>query len=254
MALTSEENTFPPTLGAPNLSLNFEETSEATSEISCEAPPYLCIYDFDQTLTVVHAYNLVSSKKAQAATDHNNIEHMNDLQFIEKYVSDAEILTWFGDEKRREQLQKHLKFMKDANAECRVLTSNSADVVTKCLKVAGLYKYFKVVVGRENARLRDAKHKKSVLIGYWRRQTGLGYYEVIFVDDDKFQIRNANTDKVCMTVRVDVPRDGVGMNLVHMRSINRFVKKILDLKAQNIPPPDKYEENFSKCLDDRASE
>jgi len=219
----------------PNLGLSLEDTSEPSTDVldPAQSPPFMCVYDFDRTITVTHVHNDILKRKSQHSDgggDDDDSEvfiQMGACDYLKQYISEEEVITWFGSQERRDLLRKHLDKMKNTiGVECRILTLNDCETVQTCLQIANLSEYFTKICGQDTAEFIKLSRKKSALLKRWRRANHLGFDDLIFVDDDPKNIKSVNTDKVCLTVRVgDKEKDAWGMKRVHFRSIESHFKQ-----------------------------
>jgi len=220
-----------------NLGLSLEDTSEPSTDVLDKdlSPVYMCVYDFDQTITITHVYKDIIKRKSQHTEssegdgggdeDSDIFLQMSCVDYMRQHVSEEEVISWFGDEERRKLLHKHLQKMRSLDVELRVLSLNEAEMIKECLKIVDLGKYFSHVVGQDTKVFKQYSRKKNALLKKWSRQNHLTCADMIFVDDDGKNIKSVNAEKTALTVRVVEDKNGWGMKKVHFKSIEaHFVK------------------------------
>jgi len=233
------ENEYSHSNGGLGLSLGFQidEPSESTDILDPrECCDLMCVYDFDQTITVTHVYNTIMDLKS-THTKNNNLDgggdddaddseifiKMNVSDYLKDHITDDEIVGWFGDEERLQRLKKHLDKMRELNVECRILSLNEIKTVQRCLKAAGLRGYFATICGNDDPVFQSLYRKKNELLKKWiRANPNLTYDDVVFADDDAKHIKAVNHDETCLTVRIN---EKAGMNKLHYRSIQAHFEK-----------------------------
>eukprot|EP01084_Bolivina_argentea_P208513 355469_1 len=177
----------------------------------------LVIYDFDQTITSIHLYH--------------ELNYGNDDQETQlAKMSDSKLLQVFGGKQRLERLSQHFSYLKTKNVEIGIISFGYVNVIRKALQRMNLFDlYFKqsVIFGCDSIELNDADGSKAECIENTfkkskTRETNLSENEIIFVDDDQYNIKEAKDSKTCKTVTVN-PRKG--MSDGHMKQIESIINQ-----------------------------
>jgi len=225
--------------GGLGLSLGFQidEPSESTDILDPkESCDLMCVYDFDQTITVTHVYNTIMERKSTHTKNSNSdgggdddaddsevYIKMKGSEYLEKHIKDEEITGWFGDADRLNLLKKHFEKMRELNVECRILSLNEVKTVQRCLQATELSSYFSTICGNDTPVFRSLHRKKNELLKKWiRANPNLTYDDVVFIDDDAKHIKAVNHEETCLTVRINEKK---GMSKVHCRSIQAHFER-----------------------------
>lgn len=181
----------------------------------------LVVYDFDQTITASHLYYELSQS---AISDDSNGQTDALSQ-----MKDKELLSIFGGQDRLEAVDKHFKKLKDNDIELAIISYGYVQVIKDALTRMNLFeKYFKDsrIIGNDSIELQEngVNGNKSECIKrqFQENNQKLKPKQIIFVDDDKYNILEAEGDKeqgkdpICQTLEIS-PRQG--MNNDHMAVI-----------------------------------
>ena len=178
----------------------------------------LVVYDFDQTITTFHLYHELSEDDGEGQVDALAKRQEEDKDFL---------INIFGGKDRLEAIDKHFKILTDNNIELAIISYGYVQVIKNALAAPSikLYKkYFKnsKIIGNDSIELQEYPVNGNKAKCIQRQFQQYSSKEIIFVDDDKYNIQDASENKrdgkdaVCYTVLIE-PRQG--MNNTHMQTI-----------------------------------
>jgi hypothetical protein len=209
----------------------------------------LVVFDFDQTISVIHVFKLLAgwrrSGEKSAQSEIGQIRLIDDLNGDPPFVNDGGF-AWhaLGGKARVDSLGKLFTDLKSQEAELIICTKGLVGAVRKCLMATDLLAPFSEVYGRIGNDYRsesvydlqaskrtatDVERKllgsrsngdwdsKADLIERLKKDRGLADSEVVLVEDDADEIQRARG--VCRTVFV---RDAKGMteaNFAELRAM-----------------------------------
>eukprot|EP01084_Bolivina_argentea_P033879 62649_1 len=175
----------------------------------------LVIYDFDQTITTIHLYHELN-KMSDNSNQETTLTKMSDNRLIDI----------FGGNKRLKRLNEHFNILKSCNVGIAVISFGYVNVIKEALRRMKLYDlYFasSEIIGCDSVELDDADGSKATCIENMfkkNKQNNLNSNQIIFVDDDQYNIQEAKELKTCKTILIH-PRQGMNNN--HMKQIEAMV-------------------------------
>ena len=145
-------------------------------------------------------------------------------------MKDKKLLEIFGGLDRLNAIESHFKLLITNNIELCIMSFGYVNVIRKALKRMKLFDpYFKnsIIIGGDSDELEDVQGSKAQCIVQQFQKNNKKYKQkqIIFVDDDKYNINEAKGDKeeneepVCFTVLIEPRR---GMNNDHMQEIEKL--------------------------------
>lgn len=217
----------------------------------------MVVFDFDQTLSVVHVFKSLAGwgeKAAQgerlmqvprpyASTELGQVRRIGELDAADSRPGNF-ATSAFGGHVRVEQVRQFLRSLKEKDVELVICTKGLIGAVNKCLGDLGLRDFFADVYGNigsdaygassydrqmaetkasdEEARMLGPSSKagwgaKHTLIAQMMRQRGLKKEQVVLVEDDPSEIRRAGP--VCRTLWV---RQREGMQAADFVELGRW--------------------------------
>jgi len=190
----------------------------------------LVVYDFDLTISSQHLYNILGGGR---------------LDELSK-LSDDELSVIFGGKDRITRLNTHLSRVVSI-AHIAVLSHGYTDVIRKALDRMQLFHHFKdaQIIGSDSQELESVHFNKAKVIQNMRKQFNLSSNQVLFVDDDSQNIRNAAG--TCQTLEVTLRK---GMNDEHMEKIEILVGVRNDNNNQDNSDDNEDDVNNVNDIDD----
>ncbi|ETO28060.1 hypothetical protein RFI_09072 [Reticulomyxa filosa] len=136
-------------------------------------------------------------------------------------MSDDLLREVFGGELRVKRLNEHFQRVK-AKATIAIISYGFVLVIEKALERMGLGEYWKnsVIIGSDSQELIRANGRKAKLVEDLRRKYQCTSNQVLFVDDDPMNIRQANLANCCKTLEITSRR---GMTEEQMCEIEKQV-------------------------------
>lgn len=185
------------------------EDENVDKAVTQSATAKVVVYDFDQTITVIHLYHELNGRG------------VDQKQVLSK-MTDKRLKQIFGGKARIEALHRHFGALKANGVELAIISFGFVGVIKAALQRMGLFDaYFaeSVIIGTDSVELDKAKGSKAVCIDNVFKSNGLKSEHIIFVDDDPYNVMDADESGVCRTVSID-PRKG--MNQKHMKRIEEM--------------------------------
>lgn len=216
----------------------------------------LIVFDFDQTLSVVHVFKTLAgwSKDAHfqvprphATTERGQVRRISEISLLEPYKSERGgfATVAFGGEARIDQLRDMLERLQARDVNLVICTKGLVGAVRKCLSDIGLLSFFSEVYGnvgnnygettydQDLARSRPTTRERQFLSapdrGAWKSKdklvfqlasrAGLSRDQAVLVEDDAEEIRRANG--ICRTMWV---KEAAGMTSRHINGLLQLVE------------------------------
>jgi len=180
-----------------NISNYIVPSEEEEEKIPLGDPLRAVVFDFDQTLSVIHYYSELRG--------HDNETQLKSL----KTWSDDAVVQGFGGKERVQLLENLFKDLKEASVEIYILSFGHKEVIIQALKRVNLARYFDknliwgdAEVDKFCSDTGDAcKPKLRMIQKLIRDKHKYSAGEVLFVDDDD---KNLDQSKktVCKTIHV----------------------------------------------------
>eukprot|EP01084_Bolivina_argentea_P056248 102990_1 len=158
-------------------------------------PVKLVVYDFDQTITTIHLYHVLSGMQG----DQNSA-----LQTM----SDRELTKIFGGSKRIQRLNVHFDRLCNAGTTIGIVSYGYVSVIRKALNRMKLDQFSEcVVIGGDSIELEEVNDDKGECI---KKQfySSFDSSSILFVDDDRYNTDAAKQQKICQTLTIE-PRSGM---------------------------------------------
>lgn len=215
----------------------------------------LVVFDFDQTLSVVHVFKALAGwskdssmhvPKPFATTERGQVRRIAELSQVEPFAKRGGFAkAVFGGEARVEQVRQVLRALVARDVQLVICTKGLVGAVRKCLHDLGLLQYFSEVYGntgdnygetsydKELSRSRPSSMERQFLgspdVSAWRSKdkliaqlmshAGLHRDQVVLVEDDPEEIRRASS--VCRTIWV---REASGITIRHCSVLKDMVE------------------------------
>jgi len=213
----------------------------------------LFVFDFDQTLSKFHVFKALAGwgpssgfqiPPPHCSTEAGQLSRMEELSADEFREEGGFAHVAFGGKERVQQLRKGLEELHGTGAELIICTKGLVGTVNKVLFDLDMHKTFAQVYGRltgaYGASSYDKKcaagsadvtqylgtaeqsewHTKDKLIARIMAQRGLQQQQVILVEDDPEEVKNAAG--VCRTLLVKEAR---GVQEEHLRELLRMARE-----------------------------
>jgi len=231
-----------------------KQPAAPAEELSAVGGGKLIVFDFDQTLSVIHVFKTLAGwndrsqalpvPEPHASTEHGQVRRIQELSREPVFKADGFAMAAFGGEKRVQEVRLLLRTLTEQNVELVICTKGFVGVARKCLSDLGLLTFFSEVYGnvgnttyestpydKEVARV-DPTEEETLLLGStyqadWStkdklisqvmRKKSLRHEQVVLVDDDPEEIRRANA--VCRTLWV---KNGTGITNEEASKLHRF--------------------------------
>jgi len=176
---------------------NYILTDDEEEKIELGEPLKAVIFDFDQTISVIHFYS-----------DLNGYNAEKQLGCLNKW-SDERVVKGFGGKERLQLLEGLFKDLKEASVELYILSFGHKEVIIKALERVNLLVYFdkNLIWGEaEVKKFRSdtgeySQAKLRMILKLIREKHMYSPGEVLFVDDDD---KNLDQSKktICKTIHV----------------------------------------------------
>lgn len=187
-------------------------------------PIQVAIFDFDLTLSVEHVFQLLAGGLPPAATTQaGQLARIRELESSPEFQAHGGFaVSMLGGYFRISQLNDMLSTLRKSGVECLVLTKGMVGPVKKMLDQTQLLKYFSGVYGNTgeyygvtdydrtanpgpdsrfiSGQECQTPENKQQFIQQYMYQKGLGYQDVVFIDDTLEEIRSCFG--ICQTVSV----------------------------------------------------
>mmetsp|Transcript_145712 Transcript_145712/g.256962 ORF Transcript_145712/g.256962 Transcript_145712/m.256962 type:complete len:392 (-) Transcript_145712:69-1244(-) len=229
--------------------------TKATGSSSSGEGVRLVVFDFDQTLSVIHVFKALAGwnkdsathvPKPFATTERGQVRRIAELNQSEPFSKRGGFAkAMFGGEARVDQVRQLLRALVARDIQLVICTKGLVGAVRKCLHDLDLLHYFCQVYGnvgdnygettydKELSRARPSSSERQFLgspdVSSWRSKdkliaqlmlhAGLHRDQVVLVEDDPEEIRRANS--VCRTIWV---REASGINIRHCSALRDMVE------------------------------
>lgn len=215
----------------------------------------LVVFDFDQTLTVYHVFKSLAGwdrtcalgvPAPYATTEQGQVRRILELNKSAEFSRDGFATKAFGGESRVAEVRRQLASLQEANIELIVCTKGLIGTTRRILMDLNMIQFFGSVYGNagetygsapydQDTRCHDPRKlepeiaevlgpsqhadwtTKKKLIERLMREKGLQRKEVVLVEDDPEEIRQAST--VCQTLYVT---EQAGMGAKEFENLRRL--------------------------------
>jgi len=197
---------------------NLLEVSEEEEEkIQADEPIKVVVFDFDQTISVIHFYSDLTG-----FTPDMQLRCLNEW-------SKERVIQGFGGEKRLQLLDCLFKDLKTASVELYILSFGHREVIIKALELVNLLVYFdknliwgEAEVKQFRRNTGDASQPKMRMIQELiREKHKYSAGEVLFVDDDNKNLAQLKKT-VCKTIHVCERK---GMTEKEIEAVRKQIKR-----------------------------
>jgi len=193
-----------------------EEAEDEEVKIPSDEPIKAVVFDFDQTISVIHFYS-----DLRGYTPDMQLRCLNEW-------SKEKVLYGFGGEERLQLLVGLLKDLRAAKVEIYILSFGYKEVITKALERVDLLMYFdkNLIWGEaEVKRFRSdtgipSQPKQRMIQKLIREKHNYSAGEVLFVDDDSKNLEQSNKT-VCKTIHVS---ERQGMTKKEIEEVRKHIK------------------------------
>jgi len=193
-----------------------EEPEDEEVKIPSDEPIKAVVFDFDQTISVIHFYS-----DLRGYTPDMQLRCLNEW-------SKEKVLYGFGGEERLQLLVGLLKDLRAAKVEIYILSFGYKEVITKALERVDLLMYFdkNLIWGEaEVKRFRSdtgipSQPKQRMIQKLIREKHNYSAGEVLFVDDDSKNLEQSNKT-VCKTIHVS---ERQGMTKKEIEEVRKHIK------------------------------
>jgi len=185
---------------------------EEDEKIQSDDPIKAVVFDFDQTISVIHFYSDLRAEHFFRHREHQQLNqgYTTDMQLrcLSEW-SHEKVLHGFGGKERLQLLIDLLKDLRNAKVEIYILSFGIKEVIIKALERVDLLKYFdkNLIWGEaEVKRFRSdtgipSQPKQRMIQKLIRQKHNYSAGEVLFVDDDSKNLEQSNKT-VCKTIHV----------------------------------------------------
>lgn len=219
----------------------------------------LIIFDFDQTLSVIHVFKTLAGWRGGEASlriDGPASTELGQLRLIGNSRTDTSDfpVSALGGPARIQRLRHVLSSIRERQTKMCICTKGLVGPTRKILEATGLLEFFDEVYGRtddtygvepydaEQLR-RPPTDRESRLLGTMQSDWGskrdlidrlmeennLRYHQVLLVEDDAAEIELA--DDACRTLFV---REGTGMREQHFKELLRLTTFLVDMTQEDV--------------------
>jgi len=180
----------------PQSSFGFSSKDSKNQSESTALPVKLVIYDFDQTITVEHLYNVLK----------------NDQDKRLKEMTDERLQKVFGGTERIQRLKEHFNRV-STKCELAIISFGWSTVIISSLKRMGLFDHFaeSIIIGRDSEEIKSASAEKKECICRMKKDRKLKSDQIIFVDDSNQNI--AKSQSYCIAMLVE-PAEGMSNEMM----------------------------------------
>lgn len=165
----------------------------------------LVLFDFDQTLSIIHLYHHLHRLSHSNGVNHSDRGLAQVEALASAYGSQEQFVQEvFGGEERLADLKSTLSKLSGLQppAEMVVVTHGYEKVVRKALQRSGLAAFFSDVVGRDSKLMADARGLKQVVAAKLRAKHKALPEATLLVDDDCRNLEDAREAGTCRTMWV----------------------------------------------------
>lgn len=196
--------------------LEGSEAEEDDEKIESDEPIKAVVFDFDQTISVIHFYS-----------DLRGYTPDMQLRCLSEW-SKEKVIQGFGGEERLNLLIGLLKDLIEAKVEIYILSFGYKEVITKALERVDLLMYFdrNLIWGEAEVRkFRSdtgvpSQPKQRMIQKLIREKNNYSAGEVLFVDDDSKNLEQSNKT-VCKTIHVC---ERQGMTKKEIEEVRKHIK------------------------------
>jgi len=199
-----------------NISNLLEVSEDEEEKIQPDEPIKAVVFDFDQTISVIHFYSDLRGHSLEM-----QLRSLNEW-------SNERVLQGFGGEERLQLLIDLLKDLRNANVVIYILSFGYKEVITKALERVDLLMYFdknRIWGEAEVKSFRSdtgnaSQPKQRMIQKLIREKNNYSASEVLFVDDDSKNLEQSNKT-VCKTIHVC---ERQGMTKKEIEEVRKHIK------------------------------
>lgn len=207
-------------------------------------PLRIAIFDFDLTLSAEHVFNLLSNGNPPAKSERGQLAQIAELDKRPDFRAQGGFAyAMMGGQDRVAQLRSMLSQLRGSGVDCLVCTKGLVGPVRKVLEQVSLLSFFSGVYGKTGEHYGqtafDAQANpgadsrflgnaacqlsgtKQQWIKQYMSQRGLGFDDVLFIDDDVQEVMSVG--QICQTIQVS---GGKGMGPRTFAEISRWQAQV----------------------------